>query len=364
MSIKIVIEHWEYSESIEEDICVSTDEAVLRNVDSNLIECVQNIGTHEGTAYFDRYYPMYFTEIPFEGCFPFILKNGKYEWHVPTQEVSVRDFMNTHNISDGETITLYEGGIGGGLLETYISVIVDWIPILLNDAGMAFTATQIYKMIMPIYHKLIGKNNKVASPYEFLEMLRSSDTWTMKELQARTTLDENTIECMLMQGGFNKVESEHLYRRSETDDEDLLWSEDNLSIEEDLWGEYHIYNANEDLCLNEVAEDEDLYEEDEDPQTLISELLYVIHSVNQALTSLKIQSEYHKSDFFDFMMKIIECHINRWNEYLYHGKKLRFIKTKVKLKEIPERELSKLLESTESILEYISHFCELLDKCE
>lgn len=363
MSIKIAIDHWEYDDIVGDEVHSSTNCLVVNDLDANLMECVRKIESKDCIAYFDSYYPEHFTEIAYEGHFPFILVNGKYEWHVPASEVSVRAFMDTHGIAEDGTITLYEGGIGGGVIDEYVSAIVEWMPIILNDIGMALTVKAIMKKIIPLYHKLIGKNNKVASPYEFLELLKSKDTWSMQELRSRTTLDEKTIECMLVLGGFEKLTGEKTYKISYA--EDIADYTEIMEIEKKLWGEFgdeNIKTENEEIDYDLADQDDDWDEEEYIIEDTIADLMYDIHRTNRCLTSLKIQSECCQSEAFDLMMKMVDCHVDNWNEYLHRGKKFRFIKARSALRDISQDELNKLVYSTDNLCEYVSCLCKSLEK--
>ena len=369
MSLSIKVLHYEYNNEIGDEVCTKTDEIHVEDLDKNLMSCIKEVADRDLILLF--YYPDTdkYDSLLNEGKFPFILKEGQYNWHVSPDEVTVRDFISTFEIDEEATIILKETGFGKGDRVTYVSAIVEWIPFIIiafNDLGMVLTASKVFQTIMPYYHKLIGKDNKVVSPYDFLKMLNSRDSWTMKELQSRTTLDEKMIECMLIQGGFKKLDKEHIYRRFETDGVECINYDDTTEIEELLWGEYS--NAVDDdtyeydyiTVADEFEEDEE-YAEDDEQENDYSELMYAIHDINRCLTSLKMQSDYHKSDSFDFMMKIIDYHISRWSRYLYKGKKLCFIKPKAGLYDISDYELSRLLYSTECLCEYVSRLCEIID---
>ena len=337
MSIRIVIKHWECDCTKETFYISCTKEQIVDDLDSILISCISTISNETHLLSFHNYYDSYIN-IHTQGYFPFIIRNGKVEWHIPIQEVTVREFMLTHGIQDGDAIILSEGGvIGGGTFASYYSDIIYWIPILLSDISMILAAKDVYKIIKPLYHKLIGKNNKVASPYEFLELLRTRDSWTISDLQKLTSLDLKTIECMLIQGNFEKHGMEYVHKQSSLNEDKAKTKENIKTIEENLWG---AFGYNEDS---------------------ISQLLNIIHDINLCLTSLNIQSDYHNSECFDIMMKIIDYHIRHWSGYLDRGDNMHYLKLGEDIDSAGEEELHNLCYSSECLSGYLSHLCKTLD---
>ena len=375
MSLSIELLHYDflYEQGIE--VCTKTKKVQIEDLDRNFMSCIEGFLDKDFVTSVYNPSTNEYETLLYEDRFTYMLIEGRYEWHVSSSDVTVRDIINTFDIEENGTIVIKEACLfGKGDPVTYINAIVAWIPYIiraLDNIGRVLTAKAIFQKVKPYYHKLIGKDNKVASPYEFLKMLNSKDTWTMRELRKRTSLDEIMIECMLIQGGFAKLEKENIYKRTNIDNEEYMYQKQ-IEIEESLWGE--LGDAEDDITeIEELIEDdfgceEKEYDEedyDEDGEytfnDCISDLMYAIHNINRCLTSLKIQSDINKSEFFDFMMKIINFHIRKWSSYLYKGGKLQFIKLKVGIRTISEYDLDKLLYSTNCLCEYVSHLCEVLD---
>ena len=336
MSIKIVINHWDQDDNTGDFYISDTKELLVDNLSCNLMECINMIATGENIICFDDYYRVSYTDIIYEKRFPYILKGDKYEWHVPIEDVSVGEFVDTHILAEERVIKLREGGIAGGDLTIDLSAIVEWIPFMLNYVGYIFSIKEISKIIIPIYRKLIGRDKKAASPYEFLELLQARESWTLKELQNRTSLDTTVIECMLIQAGFEKQGDIYINNHTRTYEEEQASYNEVEITEKKLWGEYGHENE-------------------------IDNLKYALHETNRCLTGLEILSDIYNSDYFDFMMKLIDYHIDSWNEYIYKGKDLQFIKLKKTVRYISDGELDRLTYSTERLCEYVAYLSEIIE---
>lgn len=57
MAIKIEIEHWEYDYNTDIEECTFTNELLVSDLESNLMDCVRKIASSKWSACFDGYYP-------------------------------------------------------------------------------------------------------------------------------------------------------------------------------------------------------------------------------------------------------------------------------------------------------------------
>ena len=243
----------------------------------------------------------------YEG-FPFIIRDGTCIWHVPVDEVTIKDFITTHGLYDGDTITINEAGIGIGDPHFYVFELVSWVIILWPIIVNIKDVYDIAKVIKSIYHRLIGKDKKIVLPFEMLELLRTRDDWTMSDIKKVTSFnDERVIELLLIQGDFRKEGNKYIRNNTHSEEYALSDYTEFVTREaEKCWGEYEKY------------EDDDV----------MRDIFQSVHNLNCALTNLLLQSEFHKAGYFEFMMKIIDAFIEEWDELIYKGKCLQFIDVK------------------------------------
>ena len=198
MSIKILIQ------TIEIEGVTADRLFVVENPDVNLMKYLDERKTNGYTLLFHNYYSnSRFTS--FSDRYPFIIKDGKCEWHVPIEEVSIRDFATTHKIGPDGTIIIEEGGVGGwGDIDSFLEVLT-WIILVIDVYGRGVTIEDISKRVLRIYHKLIGKDGKIAGVYELADYLKTRKEWSLHEIYKKTTnIDKPMIEMILLQQGFVK----------------------------------------------------------------------------------------------------------------------------------------------------------------
>jgi hypothetical protein len=235
---------------------------------------------------------------------PFIIKDNKYEWHVPVNDVTISDFMITHEIEDGGVLTINEVGIGAGDPHFYIYELVSWVLALWPIVSTATTLPIIVKGVTSIYRKLIGKDKKPVLPYELLELLNSREEWTMAEIKRITHCNnEKDLEILLLQGGFRKIAGKYI--KTYTKSKEILSPKQNYmeflsNVAKECWGDYGY-----DKKTSSVSE--------------------AIHQLNCALTNLLLQSENSNSDYFTFILIIIESFVDEWDEFVCRGDKLQFV---------------------------------------
>lgn len=198
MSIKILMQTIEIEDVTEDRLFV------VDNPDVNLMEYLDERKTNGYTLLFHNYYSnSIFTS--FSDRYPFIIKDGKCEWHVPIEEVTIRDFATTHEIGPDGTIVIEEGGVGGkGDIDSFYELLT-WILLVIDVYGRGVTIEAISKKVLQIYHKLIGKDGKIAGVYELADYLKTRKEWILHEIYKKTTnIDKPMIEMLLLQQGFVK----------------------------------------------------------------------------------------------------------------------------------------------------------------
>lgn len=206
LSIKILIQ------TIEMEGVTADRIFVVDNPDVNLMKFLDERKTNGYTLLFHNYYSnSSFTS--FSDRYPFIIKDGKCEWHVPIEEVTIRDFAITHEIGPDGTIIIEEGGVGGwGDIESFFELLT-WIKIVIVVYGAGTTIADISKKVLPIYHKLIGKDGKIAGVHELADYLKTRKEWTFHEINNKTTgIDKQIIETVLLQQGFEKEGNRYVFK--------------------------------------------------------------------------------------------------------------------------------------------------------
>lgn len=317
----------------------------VRNLDKNLMATAEKMVSGH-CAVLDECYNNCPVEAEDGLRFPFILKNGKYEWHVLVKEVSIRDFMLTHSIEDEGTIVIYEVDAGGGDFDDLILDIVLWTPIIWNILSNTVTLLEIKNKALPLYHSLIGKDHKSISPNEIINLLKSKDEWTLNEIRNTVGLTEELlIKSLLMQTGFIQRE-DGSYKSSGKVALYDPWNDETIDkIKKECWGDY---------C-------EELYGYETDEYAFDSEhIKKLVHSLNYALTNLYLQSEYCNSESFETEIQVINTFIDDHCSILSKGKDMQFVKLSEDDYEIYEdnknyleHDLKMLIRGVEAVCAYL-----------
>lgn len=281
MSIKILIQTIEIERVDSGRICI------VDNPDVNLMQFLDEKKTNGYTLLFHNYYRnSRFTSL--SGRYPFIIKGGKCEWHVPVEEVTIRDFALTHEIGLDGTILIEEGGVGGwGDVDSYIELL-SWVYKLICVYGAVLSLGDIAKRILPIYHKLIGKDGKIASTYELVDFLKTRQEWTLQDIKNKTAdIDDKIIELLLLQQGYEKDNGKYVFCGS--------------AIDEDKEEQYE----------SEEIIDESNYE--------FEELKRRVETLNKLLVVLYIQSKHNNNNYYYIIEKLIDNLINDNSYYFRKG---------------------------------------------
>ena len=67
------------------------------SLDEKLIDICKRANRTNSVIVFDSYYTNSFL-LFIDGVFPYIIRNGEFEWLVPLEDVTIAEFLHTHNI--------------------------------------------------------------------------------------------------------------------------------------------------------------------------------------------------------------------------------------------------------------------------
>ena len=110
--------------AMESEYIITQIEVV--SLDEKLIDVCRRANGTNPVILFNSYYTNSFLlYINGVGIFPYILRNGEFEWLVPFTDVTITEFLHTHNIQLNDGINI-ENGIPetGGL--GFIGAIETW----------------------------------------------------------------------------------------------------------------------------------------------------------------------------------------------------------------------------------------------
>jgi len=233
MSIKISLDI--YSNNLEYESTVTTDEFIVEDISLNLVDCIQaHLGGDRFIVFSDYYANGY--AMLHQRVFPFVKRNGRYCWYVSYKDVTIMDFMITNNITDGGTIRAEvdkAGGVGAGTA----SAILSWI---LAIGGSVGYFEFYYKGLAFICKHFIGENRQHLDFYDVADMIHRKIVWKLDDLMCDTGWSEKPlVEIILDRSGYRYVNGEFVFDEQYWDDmlEDL-YEKNNPWAVESVYDEY------------------------------------------------------------------------------------------------------------------------------
>ena len=152
---------------------------------------------------FDRYYGS--SEMMTLGKrFPYIVRDGHVLWNVPYEEVTVREFYDTHGLDRSDEVTLEIDNIGsaGELFETLYQAWIAFLPVLeeaLDWGGRILTAWELICLVKRSFGK--RKEGK-PQPEQLSKYLLKRETWDLQELCRTLDADPELIGNFLTAMGY------------------------------------------------------------------------------------------------------------------------------------------------------------------
>ena len=297
-----------------------------------LIDCIRSVVGGNCCISFCKYYSNA-DLMNYERMFPFIAKDGIISWHVPFEEVSIRDFRNTHHLDPEEGIHAEIdnfGGTGGDLSEI-ISWIVDNWDTIYTGVSLLSSSITIGDFVQRIYKYFANRKHRVPHFVDVQDSIWKQEKWDSEELMKRLKVpDSELLDCILQSSGYERIES--IYRKK-TDCDDFKRTRYNMDY---IWGK---------STCNELG----------------SELSSNIQELNMMLTDLKFRSENLNLDIFPK----VEVHINnlltKWDTCLSQGRNLCFIM----LTDLPYKDLLSDIETdVESLGSYVIKLIDIISETE
>jgi len=308
----------------KKDVVVLEVESLDVNLVETILDYVRKRDLEDGEDYcgqiaFLKYYDnasMMFLG----GCFPYIIKDGRYEWHVPYSEVSIKDFIRTNNIKDSDTIYVDNYSYGGdelGLLD-----FIDWVLTYyqLQQIGRkAFDdESSLIDFFKSVKAHFSDRERNLINPDDVKEAIRRKKCWTIPEAKEATGIEKDCfMEQVLEAASFEKMEDVY-YRKKQTITKRLD------KAREECWGP--------------------LYEEGG-----FSEIVYEAHEINIYLTAIKVKAAEVGSDVFNFAMHEVDLLIDSWEGCVCRGKNFRFIEVKEEMEPLDEEHLEWLTSDLKDI---------------
>lgn len=271
------------------------------SLDQNLVALVRSFVEDEALISFGKYYENGML-MNFDRKFPYILRNGKYEWCVPYDEVTIKEFIETNDICNENEIIIYVDvncfGGGGDLT----SQLIDWIqyfwPLVEERVVDIEEFFKYGKYFITIIKYFSNRNKDIAFPVDVAEVINKRKSWSLDELgSVLGTDDEEFLDKLLLVTGFKRKED--VYKRR-------------LKVFNKYRNKWDYYRTD---CWNssEKLKRHDLFE-----------IPYLAEHINIILTDIKMHSIYYKSDAFDIaddkLNKVISS-----SPYLERGEYFKFI---------------------------------------
>lgn len=152
---------------------------------------------------FDRYYGS--SEMMTLGKrFPYIVRDGRVLWNVPYDEVTVREFYDTHGLDRSDKVTLEIDNIGsaGELFETLYQAWIAFLPVLeetLDWGGRLLTAWELICLVKRSFGK---RNEGKPQPEQLSKYLLKREIWDLQELCRTLDADPELIGNFLTAMGY------------------------------------------------------------------------------------------------------------------------------------------------------------------
>lgn len=273
----------------------------IDNINEKLLNIINCYVEREAYLSFESYYQDT-SLMNFSGCFPYIIHNDRYLWNVPYEEVTISDFIKTHNIDPNKgEITVYVNDFGGGDA-ILITSALEWLMLLgpgiiktlIAFGGVAAGIDYICKLLKCITDRI----SKIPSVDNFAEALNKRKTWKAKKVGKMLGIEDervtsNILRCL----GFQERKGS-FYRNKAR----FLDTKDSMAkFAQEWWGE-----------------------EEHDDCEPVSEIKWLTRSVNIILADIQICSILLKSDCFDIAYERIHTLIEQF-DYFETGTDLKYL---------------------------------------
>ena len=152
---------------------------------------------------FDRYYGK--SELMSPGrMFPYILRDDVYIWNVPYSDVTIQEFLDTHNLTEHDMIEAEVDNVGSAG-EMLLRLYQEWVSFaevagsVVDCIGRGMT---VYSVVKWLYCSFGRKKESKPKVREFYQFLVSRNRWNVKALAKQLNADEPFLKSMLEAIGF------------------------------------------------------------------------------------------------------------------------------------------------------------------
>lgn len=186
----------------------------VESLDKNIVECCKKAIGEYNTICFSKYYSNC-DLMNFRGKFPYIIRDGKCVWKEPYEKVTIKEFFETHNLTEKNSIYVDVDAFGGaGDFYDILTWVVDMWPMIepyVETSGNVIGAIDLVIRCV----KALGKRIKDSpSSIDVKDFVQSKREWTIEELGHKSNIQDDTILRLLLTH-FGYEQHEDVYRYDE-----------------------------------------------------------------------------------------------------------------------------------------------------
>lgn len=176
---------------------------IIENVrpDDILVEILRSSGKTLEDISFQKYYKYCAEEGSCIGTLPYIIRDQKYIWDEYIENVTVKEFMDTHNLSLEDPIEIETlGPCGAGGIDDLIQLwkaIWPFVKKAVNLMEFAVTFKEFIKMLPKPHHNFTGDEEEVVSPNTIFDAVYKQKHWTAMELAQKMDSDVSMAKNLL-----------------------------------------------------------------------------------------------------------------------------------------------------------------------
>ena len=123
--------------------------------------------------------------------YPFIIKNNKVEWRVPFSEVTIKDFVLTHDLDAEDPIKVNVGGGIGGRGDEFFHF-CDWIPVLIPCFETFKDSLSFISSVISIVKCFKSRDDSMISSKEVRAFARGKERWSEEDFEDITGIQTQT----------------------------------------------------------------------------------------------------------------------------------------------------------------------------
>lgn len=262
--------------------------------------------------------------------YPYIIRDNKVEWRVPFGEVTIEDFVSTHNLDKDDPIKVNVGGGIGGFGDEWFQL-CDWLTVMAPYFDAFKDNIQFIAAVIAIIQCFRDRDGSVMSPKEVRAFVRSKGRWSEDEFEEISGMDEGPELDSLMDYSEFKRKNDTFIRQDCSAEEHM---DKILLANQKIWGQYYFDDTIDDIAAQ-------------------------LHDINKLTTEIMLLSQEFESDSYDIAMAFIDAFRHRWQFSVQKGSHfqiLQLIPCDGEMEETEEldSDISSLRETLETIRLYLT----------